>query len=97
MELLRLLRPTEVHARIRLGLDDPASTGAAAGLVCALTSLATRPHWDVRFEPDFIGPTLHGSAELRWLVRPGAFLWPVGRFVGSPVAWRAARAALRAA
>lgn len=88
-DLARAIRPRALRAEVRIGLDDPASTGVLLGAVRALSAVTPRAGWRVGIEPDFTGPALAGRAEVRWVVRPGAVLWPVGRLVASPVAWRA--------
>jgi hypothetical protein len=95
-DLLRLTRPDEVRVRGRIGLDDPADTGMWLGWLYGLNPLV-RDHADVRIEPDFGGPVIEGTAEGRWRRRPAGLLGPLVRFLASPVVWRAALAARRAA
>ncbi len=95
IELWRALAPRTVDGWVRLGFEDPVSTGVLYGAARALGRLGPTTAWNVRLEPEFAGPALAGHARFVWVVRPGAVLWPVGTFVASPITWRAAFAALR--
>lgn len=95
VELLRLVVPRTASGWVRFGLEDPVTTGVLFGVAHAATGLASAAAWNFRLEPEFTGPALAGQARFAWAVRPGAVLWPLGTFVASPVAWRAAVAALR--
>ena len=96
VEVWRAVAPRNVDGWVRLGLDDPASTGMLYGAVCATGMLRQTAAWNLRLDPEFAGPVFAAHARFAWAVRPGAVLWPVGTFVASPVAWRAVFAAVRA-
>jgi hypothetical protein len=88
--------PRAVSLRARIGLDDPADTGALLGAWYGVTRIASSPRWNVRLEPDFTGRVIDFEGHAHWSVRPIAIIWPFVLFAGSPIVWRAARAALRA-
>jgi hypothetical protein len=93
-QLVAALWPREVDASLRVGLDDPATTGVLFGGVSALAAVTTID-WRVHVEPDFAGPVCHGRARAAWSVPPAAVLWPVVTFLAAPVVWRAAYGAWR--
>jgi hypothetical protein len=75
----------EVRVRARLGLDDPADTGQAMGLIQPLLAVCEAvPHVDVRVEPDFRSAAF--EAELHGGVRavPAGLLAPLVAFALSP-------------
>ncbi|MEZ5316112.1 MAG: hypothetical protein R2752_01795 [Vicinamibacterales bacterium] len=92
-DLLRVVRPTHARLRARVGLDDPASTGALAGMLYGLSAALPHaaPAWNVHVDlaPEFLEPTVEARAEVEWSVSAGAALWPLVRFLASPVTWRA--------
>jgi hypothetical protein len=91
----RLAVPRSMTAHWRVGFEDPADTGTIVGTSLGLAEIWRGPAWQVAVEPDFSGPVLEGDAHVLWSVRPIAVLWPMLTLAGSPVVWRAGRAALR--
>ena len=91
-----VLLPRTLDARMRIGLEDPASTGVLYGAAHAAAWLPARRGWRLEVEPAFTGPTLAGRARAEWVLRPLRVLRPLGSFLLSPPVWRAAWAALRA-
>jgi hypothetical protein len=96
LEVLRVALPSRAQASVRIGFDDPALTGECAGMLAALNPVVARWRDHVVVEPDFEGAILVLRARVDWRIRPVAIVGPIGRFVVSPVAWRAGWAALRA-
>jgi len=93
--MLTVARPREVDAVVRIGLDDPASTGILYGRLAAVAATASRG-WSLRVEPDFEEPVLAGHGAADWSVAPVRVLWPLLTFLAAPPVWRAGRAALKA-
>lgn len=94
-DLVRVLAPRSADVRLRVGLDDPVSTGMWWGAAHAIVGGAQLGKWRLRLEPDFTGPVLAGEAHLEWSLRPGRVLWPVVTFMCAPVTWRAGLAVWR--
>ncbi|MDH4066728.1 MAG: DUF2953 domain-containing protein [Acidobacteriota bacterium] len=94
-QLLVVLRPAEFEASVRLGLDDPASTGVVAGAALAITA-AWPCSYRLRVQPEFDEPVLAARAHAAWSIAPGTLLWPVVSFLAAPVVWRAGWAAWKA-
>ncbi|HQZ39958.1 MAG TPA: DUF2953 domain-containing protein [Vicinamibacterales bacterium] len=93
-DLLAAVGPTDLDAAVRIGLDDPASTGMLFGRLAAVAAVCPQ-RWRVHIEPDFEEATLQACGSLRWSVSPARVLWPVATFLAAPAVWRAARAAWR--
>lgn len=89
------LRPDRFAVRGRVGFEDPADTGIFLGWFYALP-LGAGAHRCVRIQPEFGGEVLEGRASLQWSRSLASLLWPLVRFLVSPVAWRAVRAGLSA-
>ena len=93
--VLRLLVPRTLDLRLRIGFDDPASTGLLYAAAQAAAALPPSPAWRLDVVPDFAGPVFAGRGRVEWVLRPGRVLWLVGVFLASPPVWRAAWAAIR--
>lgn len=93
-DLLAALSPRDVDAVIRVGLDDPASTGTFFGRLAALAAVVPQG-WRVRVEPDFEEPVLEGRGSAAWSVPPARIVWPLATALASPPVWRAAWSAWR--
>ena len=95
VDVAGLLMPRTLDVDVRIGLDDPASTG----MLCAAAQLAAavRPStvWRLGVVPDFAGPALDARGRAEWVVRPGRVVWLVAALLVSPPVWRAAWAAIR--
>ena len=92
----RLAVPRSMTAHWRVGFEDPADTGMLVGAWIGIAEMWRPLAWQVAIEPDFSGSIVEGDAHVLWSVRPIAVLWPMVRLAGSPVMWRAGRAALHA-
>jgi hypothetical protein len=69
--LLRALKVHRLNGVVRLGLDDPASTGMAYGIAqLFLACVPLPPGSDFRIEPDFCGLTFEADVEGRVRVYP---------------------------
>jgi len=93
-----LLRAIHVHrgaVRARFGLDDPADTGQACGVVLPAAALAAASGADVQCTPDFERAILAGTAAATVSVVPLRIVFIVLLFACSPPVWRAVRAARR--
>jgi hypothetical protein len=93
--VLRLLTPRTLDVRLRIGFDDPASTGMVFAAAQVMAGLRPAPAWRVDVVPDFGGPSCAARGRAEWVLRPARVLWLVGAFLASPPVWRAAWAAIR--
>ena len=63
-----------IEGRVTFGLDDPAATGQAYGLVLAIAALLGR-RVSLQIQPDFLGPSISGKVTVRLLVWPVVIIW----------------------
>jgi hypothetical protein len=91
-ELLRAVAPRGAQGYVRLGFDDPASTGLMFGLMHGLSCRVRSADWRLDVEPEFTGSTFAARLRVKWSVRPASLLWPLATFVASPATWRAGAA-----
>ena len=94
-EELRRTRPRQFELYAHLGFDDPSDTAMFLGWMFALRGHLESPGVRIRLEPDFRDEVFEGKLNVVWSRSVGAMLWPLVRFVASPIVWRAALAARR--
>ena len=89
-------RIRELSLDLRVGLDDPASTGEFfGGLSTVMVPIQTLSGWRVRVEPLFDGLALDGTLETEVRIVPGRILGTMLAFLFSAPALRAGGAVLR--
>ena len=84
--VLRVLRIEHLWLEGRFGLEDPADTGTAWGMVAPVLYAmqgAAPGRVSVALSPDFDGAHLDAAAEARLIVRPARLIAPAAAF-----AWR---------
>ena len=83
-DILRRLRFDHLRVDAKVGLDDPADTGALYGMLCPIVySLGSR-RAEIHLEPDFQNAGLDARIDTAIEVRPVALIPPLWQF-----AWRA--------
>ncbi|MFI5029031.1 MAG: DUF2953 domain-containing protein [Solirubrobacterales bacterium] len=86
-----------LHARMTLGLDDPADTGLVFGFVEAVrAALGVRRNLWLELLPDYLEPGLRGQAAGRLRVVPLRLVFEALRLMLAPATVRALVAAARA-
>lgn len=82
---------------IKIGLEDPADTAEAVGLLWAvLIPLESHTPIRSRIEPSFSEEALEGSFEGRLRITPIKIIPPLAHFLLSPPTWRAGFRAIKA-
>jgi hypothetical protein len=95
--LLRAVEFNRLNGFIRLGLDDPASTGIVYGICQFLLTFASLPPGsDFRVEPDFNELAFRADVEGRVRVIPLQVTGITLGFVFSPEGWHALKQSIRA-
>ena len=90
------IRVKRFRARLRMGLEDPADTGMAAGYLWSMIGCLESLHpLDVRIEPSFHEEVLEGEVEGALRIWPALGVLPLLRFSLSRPMLRAARQAIR--
>lgn len=91
-QILSCFKVRQLHADLRIGLDDPADTAMLCALLWpALARFGSSGPMRVRVEPSFNEPVLEGSIRGRIRLFPIHFIEPILRFALSPSGLRAAR------
>ena len=89
------IRVRRFRARLRMGLEDPADTGMAAGYLWSMIGCLESLHpLDVRIEPSFHEEVLEGEVEGALRIWPALCVLPLLRFSISRPMHRAARQAI---
>lgn len=84
-ELLRRVQVRHAAFDLRVGADDPATTGEIVGFAAPIVAMANAlPCTRVSLLPDFTGPTLEGSGEGEVRIVPIALVPPLAGFALSP-------------
>jgi hypothetical protein len=95
--LFGTVRVSFLKIEIKVGLEDPADTAEAAGLLWAvLIPLESLTPIRSRIEPSFSEEALEGSFEGRLRIVPIRVIPPLALFLLSPPTWRAGFRAIRA-
>lgn len=95
--LFGTVRVQFLKIEIKLGLEDPADTAEAVGLLWAvLIPLESLSPIRSRIVPSFSEEVLEGSFEGRLRIVPIKIIPPLARFLLSPPTWRAGFRAIRA-
>lgn len=95
--LVKSLRVRELHVDARVGLDDPAETGMAFGLIGPVAGLiAALPGTDINVAPDFDAAGVRGEARGSLRAYPIRAVLAVAAFAATPATWRAMRTGRRA-
>lgn len=84
------------YARAGFGLDDPADTGRLYGVLAPVCIAANAAGLDVGCQPRFVQQGFEGSCGGRMQIRPISLVSLLARFLCSPSALRAIRAAWKA-
>jgi hypothetical protein len=90
--LIKAIRFRRLNGVIRLGLDDPASTGIVYGIAQALISFVSLPPGsDFSLVPDFSGPSFQADVEGRVRVYPLQAAGIMLRYLFSREGWHTVR------
>ena len=72
--LIRSVSLRKLEGQMAFGLDDPADTGRAYGLMLAVIALLGR-RVSLQIQPEFLGPVVSGNVRLRLWVWPVTVIW----------------------
>lgn len=96
MGLPRALRVRRLKARLRMGFEDPADTGLAAGCLWSMIGyLESHYPLDMRIEPSFCEEALEGEGEGALRIWPALVVLPLLRFLLSRPTLKATWDAIR--
>ena len=82
MGLARALRVRHIKARLRMGFEDPADTGLAAGYLWSMIGyLESHYPLDMKIEPSFYEEALEGEGEGALRIWPALIVLPLLQFL----------------
>ncbi len=82
-DIMRRLRFDHLRVDAKVGLDDPADTGALYGMLCPVVYALRSQRADIHLEPDFQNAGFDAQIDTAIEVRPVALIPPLWQF-----AWR---------